>query len=107
MDGRLKQRLKPSRHQGGFTLVEAVWAILVLSIMALGLMALASQAIQAHRRILDSRIATIRTWNQATDFQAGRTRGEEFAPIPGRRPMQRMTLRNTQGQKWEVLRAGK
>ncbi len=108
MDGRLNEGvLNRSRFPSGFTLIEVVWAVLLLTVMALGLMALASQAVRAHRTILDSRIATIRTWNQATDFQAGRTKGEVFAPIPGRRPMQRLTLTNSEGRKWEVLRAGK
>lgn len=108
MDDRLAQP-NPGRHPAGtgFTLIEAVWSLLILTIMALGLIALAGQAIRSHRRILDARIATVRTWNHAADFHAGLADGEDFAPIPGRRPMRRLVLTDSQGRRWEVLRAGK
>jgi len=95
-------------HQGlGFTLLETMWAVFFLTIAALALMALASHAIRAHHRVLDSRITSVRVWNEAADFLASGQNGGKFEPIPGRRPMARLVISNGYGRRWEVLRAGK
>lgn len=99
---------EPDGHKGrGFTLLETMWAVFFLTIAALALMALAGHAIRAHRRVLDSRITSVRMWNEATDFLATGQHGSELQPIPGRRPMSRLVISNGYGRRWEVLRAAK
>ncbi len=107
MGNRLITEESHRRARNGFTLLEAMWAVLILTIAALALMGLASHAVRAHRRVLDSRVNSVRMWNQAADFLASGNKGEAFVPIPGRRPLRRLVLTNSYGRRWEVLRAEK
>ena len=107
MGNRLVPKECHERRENGFTLLEAVWSILFLTIAALALMGLAGQAIRAHRQVLDSRVSSVRMWNQAADFFASGQNGDALVPIPGRRPLRKMVLTNRYGRRWEVLRAEK
>ncbi len=107
MGNRLVPEECHERRENGFTLLETTWAIVFLTIAAVVLTALASHAIRAHRRVLDSRVASVRMWNQAADFFAGGQNGEALVPIPGRRPLRRLVVTNQYGRRWEVLRAEK
>lgn len=95
------------KKAGGFTLLEVLVAMVILTVAAVALMQAFGFSIRFYASANDRWRSGVELWNRSQEIRGNSSpEGEPFQVIEGARPLYRIVLEDS-SRRWEVLRAGK